>query len=88
VTNEQFNSLIVYPNPASTVLNLQLANKNYKKVYVFSMDGKLELNAENGNLESNHFTIDVSGLKTGNYVVKLMDESSKTFISKIITISN
>jgi len=88
VKNEQFNSLIVYPNPASTILNLQLANNNYKQVYIFSMDGKLVLNAENENLDSNHFTIDVSGLKKGNYVVKLMGESSKTFISKIITISN
>jgi len=88
VINEHINSLIVYPNPASTVLNLQLPNKNYKKVYVFSMDGKLVLNAKNDNLESKYFTIDVSGLKMGNYVIKLMDESSKTFISKIITISN
>ncbi|QBN17451.1 chondroitinase-B domain-containing protein [Flavobacterium nackdongense] len=88
VKNEQLNSLIVYPNPASTVLNLQLANKNYKKVYVFSMDGKLVLNAENDNLKSNHFTIDVSALKQGNYVLKLIDESGKIFNSKIITIAN
>lgn len=88
VKNEHLNSLIVYPNPASTILNIHLANSNCKQVFIYSMDGKLVLNAKNENLDPHHLTIDVSGLKKGNYVVKLIDESSKTFISKIITISN
>jgi poly(beta-D-mannuronate) lyase len=88
VKNEQLNSLIVYPNPASTILNIHLATSNCRQVFIYSMDGKLVLNAKNDNVESHHFAIDVSILKQGNYVMKLIDESGKIFKSKIKTIAN
>ncbi|MGJ8591554.1 MAG: FG-GAP-like repeat-containing protein [Aquaticitalea sp.] len=60
--------LILYPNPTKTVLNLSTLENLDDAIYsVFDMNGRRVLNSK---LTSN--TIDVSGLSTGNYVLRLM----------------
>jgi len=63
------NDLILYPNPTKGILNL---NTNYgfeNAIYsVFDMTGKRVLNDR-----FNSNTIDVSGLSSGNYILRVID---------------
>lgn len=66
------NDLILYPNPTSTVLNLNTSENLSDTVFtIFDMNGKRVMNSK---LNSN--TIDVSGLSTGNYILRLMSGNS------------
>ncbi len=68
-TNGSFvTDLILYPNPAKSVLNLNSLENLSDSVYtVFDMNGRRVLNSK---LSSN--TIDVSELSAGNYILRLM----------------
>ena len=85
--NEKNNQFIVYPNPASTILNIQSLNSDSAEALLFSIDGRLLLDTKIKKSNSNQFSIDVSTLKSGIYLLKLVDKSSKIFQSKIISIA-
>lgn len=72
-TNGAFvTDLILYPNPAKTVLNLNTLDNMTNAVYsIFDMNGRRVLNSK---LNAN--TIDVSGLSSGNYILRLMSGTS------------
>lgn len=66
------NSLILYPNPTKSVLNLNTLENRSDVIYtVFDINGKLVLNAK---LTSN--TIDVSSLTSGNYILQLRSDNA------------
>jgi len=72
------NDLSVYPNPAEN--NLYFASKTtLSKVAIFNLDGKQVKEYDNV-LKS----IDVSDLKTGDYIMRLTDTNGKTVTSKFI----
>lgn len=63
------NSLILYPNPATDVLNLNTTQGLENAIYtIFSIDGKL---LQNNKVTSS--TIDVSALSTGNYILRIVN---------------
>jgi len=72
------NNFVVYPNPASSIINISINNKEIKKVELFSLKGqriitkKRDLN-----------TINVSNLPQGIYILKVSD-NKKDYIKKII----
>lgn len=66
------NDLILYPNPTKSVLNLNSLEDLSDSIFtVFDMNGRRVLNSK---LNSN--TIDVSGLSSGNYILRLMSGNS------------
>lgn len=66
------NNLIIYPNPTKSVLNLSTLENLSDTIYtVFDMSGRRVLNSK---LSSN--TIDVSGLSSGHYILRLMSGNS------------
>ncbi len=75
------NSLILYPNPATDVLNLNTTQGLENAIYtIFSIDGKL---IQNNRVASN--TIDVSALSSGNYILRIVnngDIKTQKFIKK------
>jgi len=65
----------VYPNPANEVLNLSNLDGKVDVAEIMSLDGKTLLSV---NLEdvANNYTLDVSGLTSGVYVLSLESSSS------------
>src|SRR5690606_28045576 len=66
------NDLILYPNPTTSVQNLNTSQYLDNAIYsVFDLNGRRVLNAR---LDSK--TIDVSSLSAGSYVLRIMDNGS------------
>jgi hypothetical protein len=66
--NDFINNISVYPNPAKNILNFKTEH-NISKVEVYDITGRI--------LSSNSVSenkIDLSNLKTGNYILKLYTE--------------
>ena len=88
-SNELNNAFVVYPNPASGTINLYSSTiKTASKAIVYSMDGKQVLNKNLQSSDSNYFTIDINALKNGTYLLKILDETSKTVGTKMIIVRN
>ncbi|MFD1062252.1 T9SS type A sorting domain-containing protein [Winogradskyella litorisediminis] len=81
LSNNDFKqtSFVVYPNPAQNVLNIKGIN-TLKEVTLYDLTGKLVL--KNTDLSSN--TIDLSNLKVGIYMVRIIDEFGNTSTQKIM----
>ncbi len=60
------NSLIVFPNPTNTVLNIN-TKSNYKTIEVINTLGQILLTKENS------FVINVSSISSGIYFIQLFD---------------
>lgn len=76
VQDSNSTQIQLYPNPAQDFISFK-GNTVVKSVQIFSLDGKLVLNGKT-DTSSN---IDISDLKTGNYLVKAFGENQlvKTF---------
>jgi hypothetical protein len=72
------NSLLVYPNPTSKLINIQ-SNKtdNIKSISIFNILGNL---VDSYSVDSHKFTIDTEKYKNGIYLLKI--ETSKSIYSK------
>jgi len=70
----------VYPNPAND--NLQVQADDMQELLIFDMQGKLIAKYQIQEA-SNHFTIDISGLSSGNYMLKTISKNGLG-LSKII----
>lgn len=78
VTESNKSTLRYYPNPIKDVLKIS-SEKNIKSLAVYSLDGKLVMNNLSFNNKSGD--INLSTLKTGNYIVSVIfsDESAQSF---------
>lgn len=69
----------VYPNPASVAVNVE-ASEEIATVSVFNMSGAAV--AVGCNVEGNHAVINVEGLASGVYFVRINDKETVRFIKK------
>ena len=67
-------SLVVYPNPASTNLKIK-AEQPIKRVYILNQLGQVVFSA---NVNETFFDIDISGLKSGIYFVRVYSQNKMT----------
>ncbi len=76
----EFNA-IVFPNPASEMINVQFDNKSNEKVTMIMVDitGKI---IESRYTRTNRFEIQVDDLKSGNYIIYLTNESGRRISAK------
>ncbi|WP_299223380.1 FG-GAP-like repeat-containing protein [uncultured Psychroserpens sp.] len=67
------DDLVIYPNPAKDVLNISTSTPfQDNTIYtIFDINGKRVMNAK-----LNQSTIDVSGLSTGNYILRIISGES------------
>ncbi|WP_417860295.1 chondroitinase-B domain-containing protein [Winogradskyella sediminis] len=80
------NTISIYPNPTQGHLNIKLHNDAYIESYkLFSVDGRLILNGKTETVNS-LFTLDLSKVMSGNYILKLSSSDDK-YMSKAIIIS-
>jgi hypothetical protein len=72
----------IYPNPASSEINININNKTLKNIQILDISGKTILEKKINTLE-NKFTIDLSSLESGIYIVNLQTKK-EVFSSKLI----
>jgi hypothetical protein len=72
--------VMVYPNPAATILNINFAERNGFKMQIYNVIGECVLQREL-NISSN--TIDISSLSKGVYVIQLTG-ADRTIQHKLI----
>ncbi|MFD2601634.1 Ig-like domain-containing protein [Flavobacterium suzhouense] len=70
------NELVVYPNPAQTVITLQ-STTIISKVVIYTADGRKVI-------EANETTIDISSLPQGLYMLTATSDEGKTITRKIV----
>lgn len=80
------SQFIVYPNPASSIINIQAFNSNLGEAAIYGIDGRKLLDKKTENSDSDYFSLDISSLKSGTYLLKLIDKSSKNLNSRLISI--
>jgi len=74
------NSVILYPNPSSDILNIQAASWPVE-VNILDMAGKT---VQSGLQSSASETVDVSGLKPGFYIVKTIQPTGRVSTSQLM----
>ena len=84
-TNENLmeGSYKLFPNPANSEINiLSLGNSNYYNIEIHDLTGRIVkiVNSKT----SNNTTLDVSDLKSGNYIIKITDNNGKVESLKMI----
>ena len=82
--NQPKTDIIVFPNPAHNTLNIVLSeyiNVNNCKINVYNNLGQIVLNSSTN---TNKTKIDIHGLKTGVYVLKIESENGWTKSKKFI----
>jgi hypothetical protein len=79
IDDNSLNILNVYPNPANTVIHLDLQQSTIKTYAIFNIIGKKVISGS-ANIEN----INVNNLKTGVYFLKIITENNKTYTTKFI----
>lgn len=70
------NNIIISPNPVTNILKIDVLDKSeIKTISVSDMSGRLVFSYT---LEKN-YSVDLSFLKQGTYIIKLDNDNSKTF---------
>lgn len=73
--------LNVYPNPTKSVLNVRI-NAGVSQAYIYNVSGQL---MQQGEVSKQNSSLDVSQLKSGIYIVKLVNDSgsfTKRFVKE------
>ena len=78
---KQFESLYVYPNPASNILNIKVELKQHKDIIfqLISIEGKILKEKILNNIRQNESYFELSDLATGTYVLKIATPEGNTF---------
>lgn len=74
-----FSHTKIYPNPATNFITL--TNLIHSNIKIFDISGKLMLSE---NINSDNFNLNISNLKSGNYIIKV--NNSKTIASTVLVI--
>lgn len=77
------SAIIIYPNPATEDLNVELASSGYDQVSIIDLAGRVVFI---GRLTSEEHVLDISKLKPGEYILRLqgkgVEELSERFIKQ------
>jgi hypothetical protein len=81
ISDQTASAIYFYPNPANDVLTIKSRGNNMESVSVLSVQGSLirEIHVDN----KNEYTIDISDLTSGIYILK-METNNHSYFSKFI----
>ncbi len=74
--------LMIYPNPASETVTVELIKDSIKNITIYSLDGRMVMN-EKGNT-SNSIELSISHLEKGVYVISAQTNEGDTLTQKLI----
>ncbi|WP_175288707.1 carbohydrate-binding protein [Flagellimonas eckloniae] len=80
VTDDAQNRFVVYPNPASNSITIDFKSDRIAKIEIV---GSLGETIRSGAIENGTKTVDLSGLSSGLYIIKVSD-GIETFTKKIL----
>ena len=80
-TEIDISPIIVYPNPASDILQVVLADSGIYSYSVTSMDGRTILTCTSN--DASKLDVDISNLESGMYLIRLHKEE-QSYVSKFI----
>jgi hypothetical protein len=84
VREDEKIALSVYPNPTSSILNIQLfENINNAKIDIYDISGNIVATSIKNITENNVYDLDISKLNTGSYSVRITNGKRTTW-SKFI----
>lgn len=75
------SSLIIYPNPANNILNIQFKDKLKYNIHILDIFGRVVKSLENQSVSN--INIDISNLANGTYIVKAFNKD-ETAVQKLI----
>lgn len=78
--NEKDDLINLYPNPASTFLNIDIKHNNKLELQLYNVIGELVLSKE----LDNHTVLDIGNLANGVYMYKLLDKTSNVKTGKLL----
>ena len=82
--NENENNLKIYPNPASSMISIEISRGENQNVKIYDLSGKLVTDYLT-TLSSSKIYIDINRLAMGTYVVELIDnETGQVLKSKFV----
>lgn len=77
------SSLQVYPNPAKDIVNLVMENYSLNNVSIIGIDGKTLIN-QKVNQPGSNYSLDISSLPSGIYIINIATTNGKTVTKKLI----
>lgn len=86
--NKQEIEPIIFPNPVTKngALNLKYVDERFRKISIYSVDGKLKKQEQLNGLNSNS-RISLTGLKSGLYLVQFVDDFGSAIRSERLMIT-
>lgn len=84
VANEEFdfsNSLTIYPNPTKDILTIQSDSEEIGSVEILGLSGNL---IESNTFQEKTIQLDVTGIHSGIYLVKIVSNQHKPVYKKLI----
>ena len=79
--NHTSNTIIIYPNPASTNLNIEIIGSRKNKITVYDMESRKIFY---GNFERENFSLPLSSLKSGIYFLEVQPESGYRIMKRFV----
>lgn len=76
-------NLIIYPNPASSLMHISIGHGYIKTVSIYSMSGQLAYFQQQDNYTVKETNLDISSLISGIYILYVQSDSRK-YIRKIV----
>lgn len=81
VTLNKKNNILLYPNPATSVVNLASSNETIKALSLYNTKGQLILEAL---VEATQHSLDLNNLPLGVYFLKVTQKDGSTIMERII----
>ena len=82
---EQNNNLLLYPNPATISVNLEIPDGMITQYLLSDIKGGVLINKDG--LNTSRTTINVADLANGIYLLKVVNSAGATFIKKLVVLS-
>lgn len=73
----------IYPNPSDDMIYIETGELSHGKLQLINIRGQLILEQR---MESGRHQVDISSMKTGTYICRILDEGSKTVYEQSILI--
>ncbi len=77
------NQLLIFPNPTNDVVNIQYSNANLYDVAVYDLLGRMVAEKKG---KRNQTTLNLNGMARGTYLVKIIDKTDNSTITKRVVL--
>ena len=84
IGEQSLKEIAVYPNPASSILNVSIPGQTNVNVRIVNMIGQVMIDLGNNKMESSELSININDLENGIYFLHIIGDDGRAYISKFI----